>query len=82
MAERPTGALHVGDEEGTTGYRVDGTTDTAFEPDPDSNAPEGWRATHYSAGGGVAVDEAGNTVIMDADGSVSTFLADAVDVVD
>jgi hypothetical protein len=72
MAERPIGALRPVDEEPPPD---DGSVDTTAEPDPDAQAPAGWTATHYAAGGGEAEDEAGNIVTVDADGTVQTFLA-------
>jgi hypothetical protein len=75
MAERPTGALRPVDDEPPPD---DGSVDTAAEPDPDAEAPAGWTATHYTAGGGEAEDEAGNIVTVDADGTVHTFIASEV----
>ena len=72
MAERPTGALRPVDEEPPPD---DGSVDTVAEPGPDAEAPAGWTATHYTAGGGEAEDEAGNIVTVDADGTVHTFMA-------
>jgi hypothetical protein len=77
MAERPTGALRPVDEEPPPD---DGSVDTGAEPDPDAEAPAGWTATHYAAGGGEAEDEAGNIVTVDADGTVQTFMAQEVGV--
>jgi hypothetical protein len=77
MAERPTGALRPVDEEPAPD---DGSVDTEAEPDPDAEAPAGWTATHYTAGGGEAEDEAGNIVTVDADGTVQTFMAQEVGV--
>jgi hypothetical protein len=77
MAERPTGALRPVDEEPPPD---DGSVDTGAEPDPDAEAPAGWSATHYTAGGGEAEDEAGNLVTVDADGTVQTFMAPEVGV--
>jgi hypothetical protein len=77
MAERPSGALR---DEVEDRVEDDGTTDTAVTPDPDAEAPAGWIATHYAAGGGEAEDEAGNIVTVDADGTVQTFMADDVGV--
>jgi hypothetical protein len=73
MAERPTGALR--DEEERRA-EDDGSIDTVATPDPDGDAPAGWTATHYTAGGGEAEDEAGNVVTVDAAGTVHTFMAD------
>jgi hypothetical protein len=75
MAERPTGALRD-EEEGLV--EDDGSIDTAATLDPDADAPAGWSATHYAAGGGEAEDEAGNIVTVDADGTVQTFMAGEV----
>jgi hypothetical protein len=75
IAERPTGALRPVDEEPSPD---DGSVDTVAEPDPDAEAPAGWSATHYTAGGGEAEDEAGNLVTVDADGTVQTFMAPEV----
>ena len=75
MAERPTGALRPVDEEPSPD---DGSVDTGAEPDADAEAPAGWTATHYTAGGGEAEDEAGNIVTVDADGTVQTFMAPEV----
>jgi hypothetical protein len=72
MAERPSGALRDEEEEP---LEDDGSVDTADEPDPDADAPAGWTAAHYAAGGGEAEDAAGNTVVLDADGTVQTFMA-------
>jgi hypothetical protein len=77
MAERPTGALR--DEEETT-VADDGSVDSTEVPDPDADAPGGWAATHFSAGGGEAQDDAGNLVTVDADGTVQTFMATEVGV--
>ena len=77
MAERPTGALRD-EEEGRV--EDDGSIDTAPTPDPDADAPAGWSATHYAAGGGEVEDEAGNIVTVDADGTVRTFMAGEVGV--
>jgi len=77
MAERPTGALRPVDEEPSPD---DGSVDTGAEPDPDAEAPAGWTATHYTAGGGEAEDQAGNIVTIDADGAVQTFLVAEVGV--
>ena len=77
MAERPTGALRD-DEEGT--LPDDGSVDTMDVPDPDGDAPAGWTATHYSAGGGEAQDDEGNLVTVDAEGAVQTFMATEVGV--
>src|SRR6266511_1907669 len=54
MAERPTGAFRNEEEAPPDD---DSSTDTLAEPDPDAEAPAGWTATHYTAGGGLAVDE-------------------------
>jgi hypothetical protein len=77
MADRPSGALRDDEED-----RVedDGSIDMAATPDPDADAPAGWTATHYAAGGGEAEDEAGNVVTVDADGTVHTFMAGEVGV--
>jgi len=72
MAERPTGALHDAEEPASDD---DGSIDDAEEADPDVSPPAGWTATHFSAGGGEAQDAEGNVVIVDADGTVQTFLA-------
>jgi hypothetical protein len=77
MAERPTGALR--DEDEAT-LPDDGSVDTTDVPDPDSDAPAGWTATHYMAGGGEAQDDVGNLVTVDADGTVQTFMATEVGV--
>jgi hypothetical protein len=77
MAERPSGALRDEEEDRP---EADGSTDTAPTPDPDAEAPAGWTATHYAAGGGEAEDEAGNIVSVDADGTVQTYMADQVGV--
>ena len=77
MAERPTGALR--DEEEAT-PPDDGSVDTTEMPDPDSDAPAGWTATHYTAGGGEAQDDEGNLVTVDAEGAVQTFMATEVGV--
>jgi hypothetical protein len=76
-AERPTGALR--DEEDAR-VADDGSVDTADQPDTDAAAPSGWTATHYTAGGGEAEDDAGNLVTVDADGTVQTFMATEVGV--
>jgi hypothetical protein len=72
MAERPTGALRGEEEEPPPD---DGSVDIASEADPDADAPAGWTATHYTAGGGEAEDDAGNLVTVDPDGTVQTFMA-------
>jgi len=79
MAERPTGALHE-DEPDVAEPVPDDSVDTALDADPDADAPAGWDATHFSSGGGVAQDEAGNTVVVDAEGVVTTFPADDTNV--
>jgi hypothetical protein len=71
MAERPTGALRDAED---PGFVDDGSVDDAEEADPDANPPEGWIATHFSAGGGEARDADGNVVVVDADGNAQTFL--------
>jgi hypothetical protein len=77
MAERPTGALR--DEEEAT-VADDGSVDTTEVLDSDADAPAGWAATHYTAGGGEAQDDEGNLVTVDADGTVQTFMATEVGV--
>ncbi len=77
MAERPTGALRAEDEEPPAD---DGSVDTAAELDPHADAAAGWTATHYTAGGGAAEDEAGNLVTVDADGTVQAFMTTKVGV--
>src|SRR5439155_24436426 len=72
MAERPTGALHDTEEPAPVD---DGSIDDAEEADPDVSPPAGWTATHFLAGGGEAQDAEGNVVVVDADGTVQTFLA-------
>ena len=73
MAERPTGALHDPEEPELVD---DESVDDVAEADPDASRPDGWTATHFSAGGGEARDDDGNVVVVDADGSVQTFLAE------